>query len=158
MFFGNKSGGLTSFWPEQIVEKPSIPPVVLTAFSLVNRPVAPGPGSLLTKSITSTQSLTLSHEQNHMFSFEFAALSYVDPATEPVSVHARRTSTIPGTRWTPITGWLLSRPCPRETTRCAFRARTIAGCGMSRGLPCNCRSFLPGGPHGGFAPSAPLYL
>ena len=33
MFFGSKSG-LTSFWPEQIVEKPSIPPVVLTGFSL----------------------------------------------------------------------------------------------------------------------------
>ena len=77
MFFGSKSG-LTSFWPEQMVEKPSIPPVVLTGFSLRNEPVAPGPGSLLAKSITFTPSLTLSHEQN-MFSFEFAALSYVDP-------------------------------------------------------------------------------
>ena len=77
MFFGSKSG-LTSFWPEQIVEKPSIPPVVLTGFSLRNLPVAPGPGSTLAKSITFTPSLTLSHEQN-MFSFEFAALSYVDP-------------------------------------------------------------------------------
>jgi signal transduction histidine kinase/ligand-binding sensor domain-containing protein len=77
MFFGSKSG-LTSFWPEQIVEKPSIPPVILTGFSLLNRPVAPGPGSLLTNSIASTRSLTLSHEQN-MFSFEFAALSYLDP-------------------------------------------------------------------------------
>ena len=63
MFFGSKSG-LTSFWPEQIVENPSIPPVVLTEFSLRNRPVAPGPGSLLAKSITFTQSLTLSHKQN----------------------------------------------------------------------------------------------
>jgi ligand-binding sensor domain-containing protein/signal transduction histidine kinase len=78
MFFGSKSG-LTSFWPEQIVEKPYIPPVMLTEFSLRNRPVAPGPGSLLAKSITFTQSLTLSHKQN-MFSFEFAALSYVDPS------------------------------------------------------------------------------
>ena len=33
---------------------------------------------MLAKSITSTPSLTLSHDQN-MFSFEFAALSYVDP-------------------------------------------------------------------------------
>ena len=77
MFFGSKSG-LTSFWPEQIVEKPSIPPVVLTQFSLRNVPVAPGPGSVLGESITSTPSLTLSHDQN-LFSFEFAALSYVDP-------------------------------------------------------------------------------
>jgi signal transduction histidine kinase len=77
MFFGSKSG-LTSFWPEQIVERPFIPPVVLTGFSLRNLPVAPGPGSPLAQSIAFTRSLTLSHEQN-MFSFEFAALSYVDP-------------------------------------------------------------------------------
>ena len=43
MFFGSKSG-LTSFWPDQIVETPYIPPVVLTQFSLRNVPVAPGPG------------------------------------------------------------------------------------------------------------------
>lgn len=70
--------GLTSFWPEQMVEKPYIPPVVLTGFSLRNLPVAPGPGSILAKSISFTPSLTLSHGQN-MFSFEFAALSYADP-------------------------------------------------------------------------------
>jgi len=77
MFFGN-TRGLTSFWPDQIVEKPLIPPVVLTGFSLLNRPVAPGPGSLLAKSIAFTRSLTLSHNQD-MFSFEFSALSYLDP-------------------------------------------------------------------------------
>ena len=77
MFFGSKSG-LTSFWPEQIVEHRSMPPVVLTELSLRNLPVSPGPGSVLAKSITLTPSLTLSHDQN-LFSFEFAALSYVDP-------------------------------------------------------------------------------
>jgi signal transduction histidine kinase/streptogramin lyase len=77
MFFGSKSG-LTSFWPEQIVEKPYIPPVVLTGFSLRNLLVAPAPGSTLAKSISFTRWLTLSHAQN-MLSFEFAALSYVDP-------------------------------------------------------------------------------
>jgi ligand-binding sensor domain-containing protein/signal transduction histidine kinase len=77
MFFGSKSG-LTSFWPDQIVEKPFIPPVILTQFSLRNVPVSPAPGSVLARSITSTPSLTLSHGQN-LFSFEFAALSYVDP-------------------------------------------------------------------------------
>jgi ligand-binding sensor domain-containing protein/signal transduction histidine kinase len=77
MFFGSKSG-LTSFWPEQIVEQPSVPPVVLTGFSLRNQPVAPGAGSVLANSITFTPSLTLSNDQN-LFSFEFAALSFVDP-------------------------------------------------------------------------------
>jgi signal transduction histidine kinase len=77
MFFGSTSG-LTSFWPDQIVESRTIPPVVLTEFSLRNVPVSPAPGSVLAKSITYTPSLTLSHDQD-MFSFEFAALSYVDP-------------------------------------------------------------------------------
>ena len=77
MFFGN-SRGLTSFWPDQIVEKPVVPSLALTGFSLLNRPVAPGPGSLLANSITFTHSLTLSHEEN-IYSFEFAALSYLDP-------------------------------------------------------------------------------
>ena len=77
MFFGN-TRGLTSFWPDQIVEKPSIVPVVLTEFSLLNRIVAPGQGSPIAKSIKFMQSLALSHEKN-MFSFEFAALSYLDP-------------------------------------------------------------------------------
>jgi PAS domain S-box-containing protein len=77
MFFGSKSG-LTSFWPEQIVEKPLVPPIVLTGFFLRNEPVSPRPGSLLDKSITLMPSLTLSHDQS-LFSFEFAALSFVDP-------------------------------------------------------------------------------
>ncbi len=77
MFFGSNRG-LTSFWPDQIVEKPSIPNVVLTEFSLRNQPVEPRPSSLLANSVTFTRSLTLSHEQN-IFSFEFAALSYLDP-------------------------------------------------------------------------------
>jgi signal transduction histidine kinase/ligand-binding sensor domain-containing protein len=78
MFFGGVNG-VTAFYPERVVDRPYVPPVVLTGFSLRNEPVAPGPGSLLAKSITFTPSLTLPHDQNHTFSFEFAALSYVDP-------------------------------------------------------------------------------
>ncbi len=77
MFFGGVNG-VTAFYPERVVDRPFVPPVVLTGFSLRNQPVAPGPGSLLAKSITFTPSLTLSHDQNHTFSFEFAALSYVN--------------------------------------------------------------------------------
>ena len=77
MFFGGVNG-VTAFYPEKVVDSPFVPPVVLTGFSLRNEPVAPRPGSLLVTSITFTPSLTLSHDQN-LFSFEFAALSYVDP-------------------------------------------------------------------------------
>jgi PAS domain S-box-containing protein len=78
MFFGN-TRGLTSFWPDQMNEKPAPPPVVLTSFSLLDKSVDPAPGSLLPKSITFAHSLSLSHRQNNTFFFEFAALSYMDP-------------------------------------------------------------------------------
>ena len=78
MFFGSKERAhVILAGPDR--RKPYIPPVVLTQFSLRNVPVAPGPGAAgLAEVHHVTQSLTLSHEQN-LFSFEFAALSYVDP-------------------------------------------------------------------------------
>ena len=77
MFFGGMNG-VTAFYPEKVVDSPFVPPVVLTDFRLFNDPVPVGGRSPLKKSIAYTDSLTLSHDQN-MFSFEFAALSYVDP-------------------------------------------------------------------------------
>src|SRR4029450_5771329 len=78
MFFGGVNG-VTAFYPEKVVDSTLVPPMVLTGFSLRNEPVAPRPGSVLVKSITFTPSLTLSHDQDQTFSFDFAALSYVDP-------------------------------------------------------------------------------
>ena len=57
-----------------------MPPVVLTGFRLSGGPVEIGAGSPLHKSIAYTRALRLSHRQN-MFSLEFAALSYLNPAT-----------------------------------------------------------------------------
>ena len=108
MFFGSKSG-LTSFWPEQIVEKPFIPPVVLTEFSLLNRPVAPGPGSLLAKSITFTQSLTLSHDAEPHILFRVRRSELRGSATKPVSLHARGARPFLEPGGLPITGWPHSR-------------------------------------------------
>ena len=121
--------GWRPFWPDQIVETPYIPPVVLTQFALRNVPVAPGPGGVLAKSITSTPSLTLTHDHS-LFSFEFAALSYVNPqrnqyrymlepldrSWNPVDPKRRIATftTLPG----------------RKLHAARFRARTIAGCGM----------------------------
>jgi hypothetical protein len=72
--------------------------VVLTGFSLRNEPVAPGPGSVLGKSIILTRSLTLSRDKNHTFSFEFAALSYMDPPRNQYRYMLERIH-IPGTEW-----------------------------------------------------------
>jgi signal transduction histidine kinase/DNA-binding NarL/FixJ family response regulator len=70
--------GLITFHPERISTNSYIPPVVLTGFSLFNRPVHPGAHSPLHTSIWATNSLTLTHNQN-IFTFEFAALSYLAP-------------------------------------------------------------------------------
>lgn len=77
MFFGGPSG-ITAFHPEQVVENPYVPPIVLTDFRLFNNPVRVGEESPLQNSISYTDSLTLSHEQS-IFSIEFSSLSFANP-------------------------------------------------------------------------------
>jgi PAS domain S-box-containing protein len=78
MFFGGKDG-LVSFFPDQIQDNPTIPPVVITNFLLANKPVPIGSGSVLTRSILATNDLTLSY-QDRVISFEFSALNYIAPS------------------------------------------------------------------------------
>jgi PAS domain S-box-containing protein len=77
MFFGGKDG-LVSFFPDQIQDNPTVPPVVITHFLLANKPVPISSGSVLTRSILATNDLTLSY-QDRVISFEFAALNYIAP-------------------------------------------------------------------------------
>ena len=77
MFFNNYAG-VISFFPQDVVDNPYIPPVALTGFLLFNKPVPIGGKSPLQQSISVTKSLVLTHEQS-IFSFEFAALSYANP-------------------------------------------------------------------------------
>jgi signal transduction histidine kinase/ligand-binding sensor domain-containing protein len=79
MFFGGY-GGATAFLPDQVSDKTYVPPVVLTDFRLKGSPVGVGDRSPLKVSITETRDVTFSHDQN-MFSFEFAALSFLSPQT-----------------------------------------------------------------------------
>jgi PAS domain S-box-containing protein len=79
MFFGGFSGGI-AFHPDKMVDSPYVPPVVLTDFRLFDRSVRVGADSPLRKSIGYTSALSLSHDQN-LFSLEFSALSYFNPAT-----------------------------------------------------------------------------
>ena len=78
MFFGGYSGGI-AFRPEKVVDSPYVPPVVLTDFWLFDRHVTVGADSPLSKSIGYTSALSLSHDKN-VFSLEFSALSYFNPA------------------------------------------------------------------------------
>ena len=79
MFFGGFSGGV-AFHPDKVVDSPYVPSVVLTDFRLFDHPVAVGGDSPLSKSIGYTSALSLSHDRN-VFSLEFSALSYFNPAS-----------------------------------------------------------------------------
>lgn len=59
-------GGLTHFHPDSIRDNPYIPPIAITSVSVMDR------------EILFNDEITLSHNHNNI-SFEFAALSYVNP-------------------------------------------------------------------------------
>ena len=79
LFFGGFSGAV-AFFPDQIADDPSVPPIVLTDFRLFGNSVPLGRNSLLKKTIGHTNEVTLSHAQN-VFAIEFSALNYLDAET-----------------------------------------------------------------------------
>lgn len=78
-YFGGKYG-LDCFFPEQILDYPHKPPVVITDFKVFNRSVAIGnhADAILPKSILHTDQITLPYDQN-IFTFEFTAINYLMP-------------------------------------------------------------------------------
>ena len=74
MYIGGFSGG-TAFHPDQITDTAYAPPIVFTDFQLAGSSVGVGRGSPLKRSISYSQSITLSHTQS-TFALEFASLSY----------------------------------------------------------------------------------
>jgi ligand-binding sensor domain-containing protein/signal transduction histidine kinase len=79
MFFGGFSGAI-AFFPDKVGDASYIPPIVLTDFRLAGNEVEIGKHSPLQESISFTKDLILPHNQD-IFSLTFAALSYVNPAT-----------------------------------------------------------------------------
>ncbi len=77
MYFGGING-FNIFYPDSIRDNPYIPPIVITDFQIFNRSVGVGGDSPIRRSISSTRSITLAHDQN-VFSFEFAALHFSSP-------------------------------------------------------------------------------
>jgi two-component system, sensor histidine kinase ChiS len=77
MFFGGING-FNAFYPQHVKDNPAIPPIVITDFKLFNKSVALGPNSPLQQHISTTQEITLSYKQS-FFSFEFAALNFLQP-------------------------------------------------------------------------------
>lgn len=75
LIFGGMNG-LNVFHPDHVIDNPHVPPVYLTDFRLLNRPVEIGvEGSPLKKHITMTESIVLNYDQN-IITFEFIALNY----------------------------------------------------------------------------------
>ena len=79
MFFGGFSGA-TAFYPGKLANSSFVPRTVLTDFRLSGNSVSIAAGSVLSRSITQTDSITLSHAQN-IFSIEFSALSFFNAET-----------------------------------------------------------------------------
>jgi streptogramin lyase len=82
MYFGG-SNGLNRFYPDEITENPNIPPIVITDFQILHKPVAVGHDpnwerTILKKSISETELIELKHYDN-ILSFEFAALDFHSP-------------------------------------------------------------------------------
>ena len=77
LYFGG-GNGVTAFYPEEIVENPTVPPVVFTDFKISNQPISIGRNSILKQAINYTDALTLTYEDS-VISFEFAALNYNSP-------------------------------------------------------------------------------
>lgn len=78
LLFGGDSG-MNRFHPDDLVDNPLPPPVVLTDFYLFNEPVPVRANSVFPQNISHMEHLLLSSKESR-FSFTFAALSYVAPS------------------------------------------------------------------------------
>jgi signal transduction histidine kinase/ligand-binding sensor domain-containing protein/DNA-binding response OmpR family regulator len=83
MYFAGSTNGLNVFYPDSIKDNQTIPPVLLTSFQLLHKPVSIGYDSswgrtILERSISETKLLELNHADN-IISFEFAALDFRNP-------------------------------------------------------------------------------
>jgi ligand-binding sensor domain-containing protein/signal transduction histidine kinase len=78
MFFGGING-FNVFDPAEIVENKAVPPVVITEFQVLNKPVPIGGNSPLQENINLSREINLQYGQSS-FSFTFAALNYVSPS------------------------------------------------------------------------------
>ena len=77
MLFGGIEG-YNTFYPERIKDNEYKPEIIITDFSILNEKMLPAAeNSPLTKHISSTDTIVLSHKRN-TFSFEFIGLNYTD--------------------------------------------------------------------------------
>lgn len=81
--YSSAVNGLNKFHPEQIKENSFLPPIVITDFRILHKPVEVGYDSLrsrtiLEKSISEMEIINLNHYDN-ILTFEIAALDFHSP-------------------------------------------------------------------------------
>lgn len=76
--FVGTANGFNSFYPDNLKENTSVPPVIITNLQILNENVPIGERSVLKQSVSTTQKITLSWKQN-ILNIEFAALSFAAP-------------------------------------------------------------------------------
>ena len=74
LYFGGPNG-FNVFDPDKIIENTYIPPIVITGFSIFNKPEVLGERGI-NNNLDSTEDIVLSYKQS-VFSFDFAALNYI---------------------------------------------------------------------------------
>ncbi|MBO9673303.1 MAG: response regulator [Sphingobacteriaceae bacterium] len=75
-FFGSLSG-MISFYPDQIKENKTTPPVIFTSLKLFNKPVVlNGEDGLLKQNISTLKAITFESDQN-VFSVDFTVLNFI---------------------------------------------------------------------------------
>lgn len=72
-------GGFYEIYPPEFNSESKPPQIVISNFRLMNQSILPGPKSILNKDISVTSQITLKYNQN-VFSFDFAAIDFVDPS------------------------------------------------------------------------------
>ncbi len=77
LFFGG-TNGLTSFFPAEINDNNTVPPLVITNLELDNQPVEIADQGILSQAVAFTELLVLPHD-SRVISLEFAALNYRSP-------------------------------------------------------------------------------
>jgi len=72
------ANGFNAFYPDNLKENTSVPPVIITNLQILNENVPIGERSVLKQSVSCTDKITLSWKQN-IVNIEFAALSFASP-------------------------------------------------------------------------------
>jgi ligand-binding sensor domain-containing protein/two-component sensor histidine kinase len=84
IFYFGTNNGLISFRPENIIPNAFIPPLVITDIKIFNTPIAALKDSSIFRRYKQENNIVLDYNQN-FFSFEFAALNYINSAANRYS-------------------------------------------------------------------------